>query len=46
MLLKTGDIQLRPLKNLAICIIPKKTMDFSEVTGGRVLKRPIREPWN
>jgi len=39
----------RPLKNLAIFTIPKKTIDFFdffEVTGGRVLKRPAREPWN
>jgi len=27
----------RPLKNLVIFTIPKKTMDFFEVTGGRVL---------
>jgi len=37
---------MRPLKNLAIFIILKKTMDFFEVTGGRVLKRPAREPRN
>jgi hypothetical protein len=30
-------INARPLKNLAIFTIPKKTMDFFEVTGGRVL---------
>jgi uncharacterized metal-binding protein len=35
-----------PLKNLAIFIILKKTMDFFEVTGERVLKRPAREPRN
>jgi len=35
---------VRPLKNPAIFTIPKKTMDFFEVTGGRVLKRPAREP--
>jgi hypothetical protein len=33
------------LKNPVIFTIPKKTMDFFEVTGGRVLKRPTREPW-
>jgi len=27
----------RPLKNPAMFTIPKKTMDFFEVTGGRVL---------
>jgi hypothetical protein len=35
---------VRPLKNPAIFTIPKKTMDFFDVTGGRVLKRPAREP--
>jgi hypothetical protein len=34
--------KMRPLKNLAIFMIPKKTMDFFEVTSGRVLKRPAR----
>jgi hypothetical protein len=38
--------ELRPLKNPAIFTILKKTMDFFEVTDGRVLKRPTREPWN
>jgi len=33
------------LKNPAIFTL-KKTMDFSEVTGGRVLKKPAREPRN
>jgi hypothetical protein len=28
---------MRPLKNLAIFTILKKTMDFFEVTGGKVL---------
>jgi hypothetical protein len=28
---------MRPLKNPAIFTIPKKTMDFFEVNGGRVL---------
>jgi hypothetical protein len=37
---------LRSLKNLAIFTITKKAMDFFEVTGGRVLKRPTREPRN
>ncbi|MFO8163810.1 MAG: hypothetical protein R6T98_04680 [Desulfatiglandales bacterium] len=32
------------MKNLVIFTIPKKTMDFFERTGGRVLKRPTREP--
>jgi hypothetical protein len=35
-------ITLRPLKNPAIFTIPKKTTDFFEVTGGRVLKRPTQ----
>jgi len=30
---------------MAIYTIPRKTMDFFEVTGGRVLKRPTQEPW-
>ncbi|MFO8163252.1 MAG: hypothetical protein R6T98_01810 [Desulfatiglandales bacterium] len=34
------------MKNLAIFTTLKKTMDFFEVTGGRLLKRPAREPWN
>ncbi|MGM0382607.1 MAG: hypothetical protein ACQEQO_03815 [Thermodesulfobacteriota bacterium] len=41
-----NPLSARPLKNLAIFIILKKTMDFFEVTGGRVLKRPTREPRN
>ncbi|MFO8162998.1 MAG: hypothetical protein R6T98_00510 [Desulfatiglandales bacterium] len=32
------------MKNLAIFTIPKKMMDFFELTDGRVLKRPAREP--
>jgi hypothetical protein len=38
--------EVRPLKNVVIFTIPKKTMDFFEVTGGGMLKRPTREPWN
>jgi hypothetical protein len=34
---KILDNYLRPLKNPAIFTILKKTMDFFEVTGGRVL---------
>jgi len=37
---------MRRLKNRAIFTVLKKTMDFFEVTGGRVLKRPTREPRN
>ncbi|MFO8164935.1 MAG: hypothetical protein R6T98_10445 [Desulfatiglandales bacterium] len=34
---------LRPLKNPAIFTIPKKTMDFFEVTGGlRLVEPPAR----
>ncbi|MGM0384083.1 MAG: hypothetical protein ACQEQO_11390 [Thermodesulfobacteriota bacterium] len=34
---------MRPLKNPAIFTIPKKTMDFFEVTGGfRLVEPPAR----
>jgi hypothetical protein len=43
---KKYGIEIRALQNLTIFVTPMKRVDFSEVTGGRALKRPAREPWN
>jgi len=43
---KKYGIEMRALQNLTIFVTSMKRVDFSEVTGGRALKRPAREPRN
>jgi len=37
---------MRALQNLTIFVSVQEEDELFEVTGGRVLKRPAREPWN
>jgi len=42
---KTRNLSFKT-KKCRVGIFINKTIDVVEITGGRVLKRPAREPWN